>query len=223
MCGRFSITHEDWQILDDIYGLGDARPAPPPARYNIAPGQDVPVLYWDPAAKRPQITPMRWGLLPDSAYSTINARSESLLQRPTFRPLVPDHRCIIFADGYFEWAKSTTKAKLPYYVRMRDRRPFAMAGLHTVRPHPKTGDLLHTFTIITTPGNEVMQAIPHDRMPAILAGEQMNTWLHPQTQSADALSLLQPYLSDRMEAYRVSTTVNHWKHDTPDCISPLAT
>lgn len=222
MCGRFSVTHEDWSILEDIQGLGDARFSAPRPRYNIAPTQQVPVVYWDREADHPAITSMHWGLLPDSAYNTINARSESLLTRPTFRPLVHDRRCIIVADGYFEWAKSAQQ-KQPYYVRLRDHRLFAMAGLHTIRPHRTKAGQIHTFTIITTAGNEVMQSIPHDRMPAILTNDQMSSWLNPQTPIVDALSLLQPYPSQQMETYRVSQLVNHWKNDTPACIDKIAT
>ncbi|MCY0874735.1 MAG: SOS response-associated peptidase [Firmicutes bacterium] len=222
MCGRFSVTHEDWDILTDIYGLGDARFVAPAPRYNIAPTQEVPALYWDMEADRPQIAPMRWGLLPDSAYATINARSESLLQRPTYRSLVENMRCLIIADGYYEWAKGTSpKEKQPYYVRLRDHRLFAMAGLHSIRRHPKTEQPMHTFTIITTAGNEAMQQIPHDRMPAILKRSQLQTWLMPQTKPSDALSLLQPYPADQLEIYRVSTLVNRWQNDTADCIRAI--
>lgn len=221
MCGRFSLTHEDWRILDDIYDGRDAGLLFTP-RYNIAPAQESPVLYWDATEKRAVLGRLRWGLLPDSAFATINARAETLTERPAFKGLVTTNRCLVLADGYFEWEKSGPRGKRPHYARLKGHPVFAMAGLHAIRRRARTGEWQHTFTIITTEPNDAMRRIPHDRMPAILDKPGLRLWLDPGTDTTAALSLLRPYPADRMEIHPVSPIVNDWRNDVPGCIQPVS-
>jgi len=220
MCGRYSVTHEDWSILDS-WGIEVVREDSFAfsARYNLAPTQPAPVLYTTAIESPVSLGLFTWGLLPDTAYATINARAETLAQRPTFGPLLGRHRCLIPADGFYEWGKGRSP-KVPNYIHMQSGEPFLMAGLHTRRTHPKTGEILRTFTIITTAANELMMAIPHDRMPAILDQDAARHWLDPSTDVTDALSLLRSYPAQTMQTYLVSAAVNNWRHDTPDCILP---
>lgn len=190
-----------------------------PARFNIAPSQPVAVIAND----APQTLALfRWGLIPFWAKdagigaSLINARAETAAEKPAFRAAFKRRRCLIPADGFFEWQK-TDRGKTPLFIHLRDRRPFAFAGLWEVWFSPE-GDELRTCTILTTSPNSFMEPI-HSRMPVILPPEDYAAWLLPDEQPAAALlPLLRPYDSGQMAAYAVSTFVNNPRNDTPECI-----
>jgi putative SOS response-associated peptidase YedK len=189
------------------------------ARYNIAPTQQVPIVVGGHAKLA------RWGLVPAWANdpkignSLINARADTVADKPSFRSAFKRGRCLVLADGFYEWQK-VGKAKQPYFIHRRDNRPFAFAGLTehwTKGPAP-----LDTFTIITTEPNSLMAGI-HDRMPVILPREAWGPWLDAEFQGKDELrALLRPYEADDLIAEPVSTLVNSPKNDVPQCVEPLA-
>src|SRR3990172_2064564 len=161
-----------------------------------------------------------WAKEPSIGYKMINAKSETLSEKPSFRKPFKEKRCLVLADGFYEWEKTDKKNKVPYRFVLKNRQPFAFAGLWDVWKTPE-GDTLLSFTIITTRANELMERI-HDRMPVILNEKDEAKWLDPEFKDTDKLSsLLQPYPSEQMVAYKVSTIVNSPKNDTPSCIEPV--
>lgn len=217
MCGRFVLI-SDVDALQLAFNLTDI-PQALPARFNIAPSQPVAVIAND----APQTLALfRWGLIPFWAKdagigaSLINARAETAAEKPAFRAAFKRRRCLIPADGFFEWQK-TDRGKVPLFIHLRDRRPFAFAGLWEIWFSPE-GDELRTCTILTTSPNSFMEPI-HNRMPVILPPEDYDAWLLPDEQPASMLlPLLRPYAADQMTAYAVSTFVNNPRNDTPECI-----
>ncbi len=225
MCGRITLsTDKDdlqsrWGFIDPSGVLDLIKP-----RYNIAPSQNSPTLVVK--EDRRVLVMMRWGLVPFWAkeasigYKIINAKSETLTEKPSFRKPFKEKRCLVLADGFYEWEKTDKKNKVPYRFVLKNRQPFAFAGLWDVWKTPE-GDTLLSFTIITTRANELMERI-HDRMPVILNEKDEAKWLDPEFKDTDKLSsLLQPYPSEQMVAYKVSTIVNSPKNDTPSCIEPV--
>jgi putative SOS response-associated peptidase YedK len=189
------------------------------ARYNIAPGQMVPVII---ANNLHRIVLMRWGLIPHwakdakTAYKMINARVETLTQRPAFRGLLSHHRCLVPACGYYEW-QGEGRDKTPYYIHPHDQQYIAFAGLYDVWTKPE-GDELYTFTIITTEADPCMARL-HNRMPVMLARELGDAWLDPAlTQAQDVLDLLSRSTGLELDAYPVSRLVNTPSHDSPALI-----
>lgn len=222
MCGRFTITLEPaaWQEEFDLSGTDvDWK-----SRYNVAPSQMIPVVK-DPQQRG--IENMRWGLIPFWAkdekigYRMINARSETVHEKPSYRNAFRQRRCLILADGFFEWQRSTTaKApKVPFFFHLQDHKPFFFAGLwESWRPTPEEQPL-HSCTIITTTPNELVSQM-HNRMPVILDKHTCWTWLLENDESA-LLNMLTPYPADRMHAYPVSTAINSPANDRPENILPL--
>jgi len=222
MCGRFTLT-VDPDELQQQFGLA----APPPAdlhpRYNIAPSQAVAVI---PNLEERRLELFQWGLIPSWAkdpkigYKMINARAETLAEKPSFRAALKRRRCLVVADGFYEWKKDG-KAKQPIYLTLQDGRPFAFAGLWEVWRSPKD-ELIKTCTIITTEPNELVAEI-HNRMPAILPPEAYDQWLTPgDLDAAPALALLGPYDARQMKAVPVSPAVNSPAQDSPLLVLPLA-
>lgn len=221
MCGRYTFTTEPDKIterfdLSEI--LFELQP-----RFNIAPGQPIPAIIEDQGKRR--IGQIRWGLVPSWAkdekigYKMINARAETLTEKPAFRNLFARKRCLIPADGFYEW-KQTAKGKQPMRIMMKNEEPFAFAGLFDTWTRPD-GQKVHTCTIITTQPNEVVKDI-HDRMPVILRQEDEGVWLDREKYDADLLqSLLVPYDATQMRAYPVSAMVGSPKNDVPDCIKEI--
>ena len=176
---------------------------------------------------------MRWGLIPTwakdakIAHTLINARSETIAEKPSFRTAFKKRRCLVLADGYYEWPKATsgktTAKKQPFYITMQDERPFALAGLWEYWPGPKDVERptpVETCTIITTETNDLTRDL-HDRMPVILRPDDYELWLDPELQEREPLlPLLTPFPSDEMKMAPVSTRVNSVKNDDPDCIEP---
>jgi len=222
MCGRFSLAL-DPEELREVFGLVETPTLWIP-RYNIAPTQPVAVIT---DAARPKLDYMRWGLVPSWAkdisigQKLINARAETIREKPSFRSAFSRRRCLIPADGFFEWKKTEGSKKTPaepYYFRLRGGKPFAFAGLWEIWHSPE-GDELKTCTILTTDANELVGTV-HQRMPILFEVDEAWMWLQPL--AADALlALLKPFPAEKMEAYPVSRLVNDPKQDDPQCVQPI--
>lgn len=221
MCGRFTLRTPNAVLLETFHldsGIDF------PLRFNIAPTQTVPVIRWD-ADQRRELVGMRWGLIPSWAKDPaignrmINARSETAAEKPSFRAAWKRRRCLIVADGFYEWRKAGS-GKQPYFIHRRDDRPFAFAGLW--EHWSQAGASLETCTILTTAASELLRAI-HDRSPVILSPEEYDGWLDPEFPDREHLAgLLIPTCTEPdyvMEP--VSTRVNNSRHDGPDCIEPI--
>lgn len=221
MCGRFVLT-ADGETIQTAFNLDDVPESLPP-RFNIAPSQPIAVI----TNENPKVlTFHKWGLVPSWAKDVamgnkmINARSESVEEKPAFRAAFRRRRCLIPATGFFEWQQRDGK-KVPMFAHMKDNSVFAFAGLWEVWHSPE-GDELRTVTILTTEPNALMADI-HNRMPVILPTTAYETWLAAGEQSpADLKPLLKPFDADQMTAYEVSTFVNRPANDTPEAIEPVA-
>jgi len=193
-------------------------------RYNIAPSQKAPVILIDGNQGGERIMEeLRWGLIPSWAKDPaignklINARAETLAEKASFKRPFQTRRCLVPADGFYEWRfTKTTKGKIPMRIRLKSQEPFAMAGLWE-RWKDAEGKELRTFTIITTEANDALQPI-HNRMPVILKRQDEEAWLDPKVASTRLTALLAPYPAEEMEAYEVSKLINNAAIDTPDCI-----
>jgi putative SOS response-associated peptidase YedK len=219
MCGRYSLTSKlnNLQARFDVEA-GNLVYRP---RYNVAPTQDVLALLND---GRNRAGFLRWGLIPFWAKDPrigsrmINARAETVAEKPAFRRALRKQRCLVLADGFYEWKKEGG-AKVPMYIASRSREPFGMAGLWETWKSP-SGELLHSCAIITTAANSLMEPI-HDRMPVILSQEAEATWLDAGIDDPGALTrLLVPCPAAELEAYPVSTLVNSPRNDDPECLQP---
>lgn len=221
MCGRFTLTLDPEQ-LSDIFPWASIPPDISP-RYNIAPSQPVAVI---PNTGEFGLKFFRWGLIPawakDPAIGNrmINARAETLTEKPSFKAALKLRRCLILADGFYEWKQSATgKSKTPMYIRLASKKAFAFAGLWDMWKAPD-GSPIQSCTIITTQPNSLLATI-HDRMPVIVPEEDYLKWLTPgEVDSIDISQLLIPYPADAMEAYPVSMTVNNPSNDSPSLITP---
>ena len=224
MCGRFTL-HSNPAILAAEFDLTDFPLLNP--RYNIAPMQPIVALRRDAAGLRTAAL-LKWGLVPSwaddpkSGNRMINARSETIAEKPSFRTAFKRRRCLIPADGYYEWRK-VGKSKQPYLIHAASRRPFAMAGLWESWESPD-GSVVETCTLLTTSANQRLSPL-HDRMPVILAEPDRASWLDPLASPPALQALLHPAPEDAMEFHSVSTLVNSPVHETPRCIEaapPLA-
>jgi|HubBroStandDraft_3_1064219.scaffolds.fasta_scaffold04476_4 putative SOS response-associated peptidase YedK len=222
MCGRYTLS-SPVEIVADLFGLAAAPELAP--RFNVAPTQAAPVVRVETPGAQPTLALLRWGLVPYWAKEAaignrlINARSESAAEKPAFKHSLRKQRCLVVADGFYEWKKEGAQ-KQPYLIRRRDRLPFAFAGLWARWRSPE-GPPLETFTILTTTPNDLLRPL-HDRMPVIVERDAYATWLDPAVGDLDRLgSLLAPASSDGWEAVPVSRAVNSPAHDAPDCIEPL--
>ena len=221
MCGRFTITLDPADLQQE-FNLGDL-PGEWKPRYNVAPTQNVPVVKEE--TKR-DVEMMHWGLIPFWAKDKsigermINARAETLQEKPAFRQAFKQRRCLIMADGFFEWQRKDGKSpKVPMYFQLKDGRPFAFAGLwETWLENPDAE--LHSCTIITCTPNELVAQI-HNRMPVILDKDNCWRWLEEQDPQ-QLQNLLIPYPADKMQAHAVGRQVNNPREDNPDVIRPLA-
>lgn len=220
MCGRF-VRSTDKDDAQSRFGYEDTQGILLEPRYNIAPTQMHPVVVIENDQR--VLKMMRWGLVPAWAKdekigaNLINARAETVDSKPSFRTAFKKRRCLVLANGFYEWYREDKKNKRPFYIRLKSFEPFAFAGLwESWGP-----DKLESFTIITTEANELVAQI-HDRMPVMLHEKDEGTWLDPDLQDPVKLkSLLKPYSADSMEMYEVSTAVNSSKNDEPTFILPL--
>ena len=222
MCGRFTLFEAD-KILSREFGVSGIPPLSP--RYNIAPSQPVATVRTASAGTGRELALLRWGLIPswskDPAIGNrlINARAETVREKPSFRNAFRRHRCLIPANGFYEWQR-LERGKQPYFVRMRDERLFAFAGLWDRWESPDKG-VIESCTILTTVANAVLSTI-HDRMPVILPRAEYARWLDPALQNTDSLApLLAPFPAEDMLAFPVSPRVNIPTVDDQECMAPL--
>lgn len=218
MCGRFTLRTAP-EVVAEQFALCDVPRFAP--RFNIAPTQPALVVRMD---QNRRCDAMRWGLIPSWARDAsigarlINARSETAAEKPAFRAALRRRRCLVPADGFYEWRREG-RSRRPYFIHRRDDRPFALAGLWESWEGPDHAPL-ESFTILTTEPNELIAPL-HDRMPVILAAEAYDTWLDPTIQQPDALeSLLVSAENEPLEAVAVGLYVNNAKHEGPLCIEP---
>lgn len=212
---------EDFTVLEKLFNL-EPIDFPLKPRYNIAPSQEVPVVIWERGRR---LKLFRWGLIPAWAkepaigMKMINARAETIEQKPSFKNLIVRKRCLVLADGFYEWEKKGQR-KIPYRIVLKNRMPFAFAGLydHWISAE---GVEVSSCTIITTAANQLVRKV-HERMPVILSKEAISIWLEKGINDVKFLkTLLVPYPEEEMEMYEVSTLVNTSKVDLPDCIKPV--
>jgi putative SOS response-associated peptidase YedK len=222
MCGRFTQT-QSAEIIAAAFQLAQVPTLE--LSYNIAPSQSAATVLKTSTQTERQLEWLTWGLVPSWAKEKklgarlINARAETVAEKPAFRTAFRRRRCLVLADGFYEWQTSQT-GKQPFYFHLQDHQPFAFAGLWE-QWQPPTGSLLQTFTILTTSANTLLQAI-HHRMPVILQPQDYDLWLDPEITAPEVLQpFLQPYSAEAMAAYPVSTAVNRPTHNKPECIEPL--
>lgn len=217
MCGRYALIVVGDGSLQRRFSLEELLDVPP--RYNVAPTQTLPVIV---RQSPNHIQMMRWGLIPswakDATIGTrmINARAETVAEKPAFRTPLRSHRCLVPASGFYEWKREGT-SKQPYFIHLKDEPLFAFAGLYDRWRDPQGQDVW-SYTIITTAANAVTAPV-HDRMPVILRREDEDEWLNADnTEPEHLLPLLRPYPADAMEAYPVSSAVNSPRNDAPDLV-----
>ena len=223
MCGRYDYHPKEFADLRIRWNLDRDLPLFKP-RYNIAPGQQAPV-----AANLDGVTAcqlFQWGLVPSWAkdhsigHTMINARAETLTEKPSFRPLLGKRHCLVLANGFYEWRREG-KQKVPMRFKLKSGEPFAFAGLWDSWKKPD-GNLLLTYTIITTEPNEVTRPI-HNRMPVMLSDDDAMKWITSDGGGlTHSLSLLKPFPPELMESYEVSKLVNNPRNDSSACIQPVA-
>ena len=222
MCGRFTLSKpkkiraKELKVPEPEIDLLNPR-------YNIAPSDNVAVIRNE---KERHIESLRWGLIhswsKDETIGArmINARAETLAEKPSFKGLLNKHRCLVLADGFYEWAVGA-RGKEPYFIHLKSGEPFTFAGLWSHWKDPKGGEI-KTCTIITCAPNSLMEKI-HNRMPVILEGEARDVWLDPENKEGVAITgLLHPYLDKEMEAYPVSKIVNSPVNDSEACLKPIS-
>jgi len=222
MCGRFTLITPAETIAEQ-FQLPEMPSLAP--RYNIAPTQPVVAVRQRPENGGRELAVLQWGLVPfwskDPKIGSrmINARSETAAEKPAFRAAFRRRRCLVVADGFYEWQR-LERGKQPFYIHLRDERPFAFAGLWEYWEGPEGA--LESCVLLTTEPNDLLRPL-HNRMPVILPSEHYDLWLDPDVQKAGLLQpLLCPYPSEGMVAYSISTWVNKPANDGPRCIEPLA-
>ena len=220
MCGRFTISLPTADVALAFGVTETAKPVSP--SFNVAPGMSVPVVVDEGSGRR--LDSFRWGLVPSWAkdlavgYKMINARAETLAEKPAFRRAFRDRRCLILADGFYEWKAEGTR-KRPYYIRMKDAALFAFAGLWEVWTPPE-GEPVRSCAIVTTEANAFMKPL-HHRMPVILPAEAQGPWLDPSNHDVESLkALLLPLPEDALAAHPVSAEVNSPRNDGPRNVLP---
>jgi putative SOS response-associated peptidase YedK len=221
MCGRFT-TQRGGREMAGLFGATPTGESLGPS-FNVAPGQLVQTVVQTDEGRL--LVPMRWGLIPswakDAAIGNrlINARAETVSEKPAFRKAFRERRCLILADGFYEW-KTEEGLKRPWHITLADQEIFAFAGIWE-RWTPESGEPVQSCAIITVEANEFMRAI-HARMPAILPEEDQEAWLDPSNKDpALLLPLLKPYPSEGMRGHEVSTYVNRPANNSPQCVLPL--
>lgn len=226
MCGRYTLT-APMEDLAASFGVTGELPEIAPS-YNIAPTGEIAVVGEDSGGER-RLRLLRWGLIPSWADDPsigarmINARAETVAEKPAFRSAFRRRRCLILADGFYEWkrpAEGGKGPKQPYYVKLADGSPYAFAGLWESWQAGE-GEKVRSCAIITTDANDLVSGI-HHRMPVILAPEDYGRWLAGPEDGDDLQALLRPYPSEEMAAYPVGTYVNKPQNDDASCLEPVA-
>jgi putative SOS response-associated peptidase YedK len=221
MCGRFTLKTRP-EVLAEHFELPEVPGVKP--RYNIAPTQPVAVVRTGFEGGR-ELSPLRWGLIPSWADDPsignrmINAQAETAAEKPAYRSAFRLRRCLVLADGFYEWAKANG-AKQPHYFQLKDGSPFAFAGLW--ERWAKGEEPIESCTLLTTEANEAVGPV-HQRMPVILEPKEYGRWLDPQRRRPEDVSaILRPFPAERMVAYPVGRWVNDPRHDDPRCVEPAA-
>lgn len=224
MCGRF-VQVSPFHVIAETFDVGEGPMELHPS-YNVSPGQSILAVIRRAGEASNRLVRFRWGLIPswskDPAVGNrmINARAETVAEKPGFRNAFRKRRCLVAADGFYEWRRSG-KTRTPFYVRLGTGGPMGFAGLYETWVSPG-GETLQTCTIITTQANRLLEAI-HDRMPVIVPGDRQARWLDPAFQDAGPLlEWLEPYPPGEMEMYEVSRAVNFPQNDSPELINPSA-
>jgi len=219
MCGRYTLK-APVKSLVDLFHLAEAPELP--FRYNIAPTQQVPAVRSSGHNKSTELVMCRWGLIPSWAKDAkignqlINARSETVATKPAFRSAFRKRRCLMPADGFYEWKKEGTK-KQPFYIHLKDGGPFAFAALWE-EWHDEHGEPIQSCTILTAEANAMLKPL-HDRMPVILSPENFAKWLDPEIQQPEEIvPHLQPISAKELAMHPVSTLVNSPKNEKPECV-----
>jgi putative SOS response-associated peptidase YedK len=222
MCGRVIQTSNPEAIRQLFDAIAPAPNAPP--RYNGAPSQELMVLRRNPESGERTLQLLRWGLIPSwvkdakGGRKPINARAETITSSPMFKAAYAKRRCLLPIDGFFEWkAIKGSKTKQPYALAMKDRSPFAVAGIWENWTRPDTGEALRTFAVITCEANELVGQI-HDRMPVIIAPTDYDRWLGQETDPRD---LMKPFPAELMTMWPVSTRVNSPRNDDATLLDPI--
>ncbi|MBJ6119015.1 SOS response-associated peptidase [Pontibacter sp. BT310] len=219
MCGRYSVIPKAKRKSHASKFLESYQQE---ANYNAAPSQKLPVVTNDHPN---EVQFFSWGLQPfwakdaKAVKRSINARAETLIEKPSFRTLLKSKRCLVPADGFYEW-QASTHGKVPYRVLLKNEELFSFAGLWDEWVDRSSGEVLHTYTIITTSANEVVKPI-HDRMPVILSPEAEELWLDEHETQENLLSLLKPFKAEDMKTYQVSPLVNSPLNNVPEVINSL--
>lgn len=222
MCGRFTLT-TDVATLIKRFNLEepDFDVAP---NYNVAPGQNIPVVVEEQGVRKLELH--KWGLIPSWAsdpkigYRMINARSETVAEKPSFRKPLLKQRCLIPATGFYEWKKLAASSKMPYYIQLKAQKVFAMAGLWDQWKSPE-GNNVRSCTILTTEPNTVVKGI-HDRMPVILARADEAKWINSEVSGGTMTGLFKAHSSEDTLAYRVAPLVNSPQNNSEELITPLS-
>jgi putative SOS response-associated peptidase YedK len=225
MCGRFQASSSPAELARWFKTTG---PIPNMRqRYNAAPTQDLPIVLRDAESGERRLEALRWGLVPfwakdaKIAYSTINAMAETVATKPAFRDAFKSRRCLVPADGFYEWQKLDAKTKQPYRIVMAEGSPMAFAGLWERWKDPASGETVRSFTIITTAPNALCAPI-HNRMPVILDPADFPTWLGEAPTAPEQLkALLRPYPPERMEAHMIGLRIGNVKNDDAALIERL--
>jgi putative SOS response-associated peptidase YedK len=220
MCGRFD-CHSDISVILKAFKIDRIAIEYTP-HYNIAPSQNIIVIK---DAGQRELIQCRWGFIPEWAkdpkvgFKMINARAETVADKPAYKDAFRDHRCLVVADGFYEWVQEG-RVRQPVYIRLKSQTPVGFAGLYSVWRSPEGEDIC-TCTIITTDANELLAPI-HDRMPVIISRDKEALWLDPlTTEKEKLLPLLTPYPSYEMEFYRVSPVMNKPEYDLPEVLTPV--
>lgn len=234
MCGRYTLTKDGRQVREELAGFFSETRLPPPIRpgyrewfedmrprYNIAPTQDVVALLLRDGDREAAL--LRWGLIPSWARDPrpkpfINARGETVAERPSFRNAFRRRHCLLPADGWFEWRQEGKTSK-PFYFRLGSGDLFGLAGLWEVWRSPD-GTEVATCAVVTTAANELVAPI-HDRMPVMLTGADLELWLDPSADAEALHAVMRPFSAEPMESYAVRNTVNRALNDGPECIEPI--
>jgi len=226
MCGRYYRQADKQRIAEAMHA---EVPFTVSASYNVAPQTEQPVIRLNKDTGAREAAMMRWGLLPYFAkdskpnYGTINARSETVSTSPIYREPMKKRRCLVPADGFFEWRALGAKSKQPYAITLADERTFAFAGLWARWKDKATNDVVETFAILTTDPNELMTREKiHDRMPVILNPKDYERWLQPGDPQRLPTDLLRPFPAESMKCWQVSRDVGNVKNDRPELIAPIA-
>ncbi|WP_209330326.1 SOS response-associated peptidase [Lunatimonas salinarum] len=216
MCGRYSLAKSK-AVLEERFKAEMLEPFQP--RYNIAPTQLAPVITSDSPMG---FSHFYWGITPEFARNKpvaqrfINARAETIRETASFKNSFRKKRCLVPADGFFEWKKMGKRTKIPYRFTLLDEGLFAFAGIWDEYENTE-GEVQHTFLLLTTAPNGMVNEV-HDRMPVILDRDAESTWLNPSTSEETLVALLRPYAEENMLSYTVSPLVNHISNDSPAVI-----